>query len=99
MSVLKIKNNETGEWISVLGPIGPAGADGNGIVSTQLNEDYTLTLTFTDGTNYTTPSIRGASGEQGDPGYTPQRNIDYWTDEDKAEIKAYVDEVILGGAW
>ncbi|MBE7032001.1 MAG: hypothetical protein E7401_03455 [Ruminococcaceae bacterium] len=32
-------------------------------------------------------------------GYTPVRGVDYWTDEDKAEIKSYVDEAILGGAW
>ena len=36
---------------------------------------------------------------QGDDGYTPQRGKDYWTDEDKTEIKGYVDEAILGGAW
>ena len=35
----------------------------------------------------------------GEDGYNPQRGIDYWTDEDKAEIKSYVDEAILGGAW
>lgn len=29
----------------------------------------------------------------------PQRGTDYWTDEDKAEVKAYVDEAILGGEW
>ena len=29
----------------------------------------------------------------------PQKGIDYWNDEDKAEIKAYVDEAILGGVW
>ena len=32
-------------------------------------------------------------------GYTPRRGVDYWTDADKAEIKAYVDEAILGGVW
>lgn len=32
-------------------------------------------------------------------GKTPVRGVDYWTDEDKAEIKSYVDEAILGGAW
>lgn len=32
-------------------------------------------------------------------GYTPQREVDYWTDADKAEIKNYVEEAILGGAW
>lgn len=30
---------------------------------------------------------------------TPKRGEDYWTDEDIAEIKSYVDEAILGGAW
>ena len=38
-------------------------------------------------------------GKNGDPGYSPVRGTDYWTDADKAEIKAYVDEAILGGAW
>lgn len=32
-------------------------------------------------------------------GYSPVREIDYWTDDDKAEIKSYVDDAILGGAW
>lgn len=35
----------------------------------------------------------------GTDGYTPVRGTDYWTDADKAEIKAYVDDAILGGAW
>ena len=41
----------------------------------------------------------GAAGAAGKDGYTPVRGVDYWTDADKAEIKAYVDEAILGGAW
>ncbi len=41
----------------------------------------------------------GAAGQDGDPGYTPVRGTDYWTAADIAEIKAYVDEAILGGAW
>jgi hypothetical protein len=50
-----------------------------------------------------TPAINAAlaqakaSGEF--DGYTPVRGTDYWTDADKAEIKSYVDEAILGGAW
>lgn len=47
------------------GDKGNKGDAGNGIRSTALNPDYTLTVTFTDGTSYTTPSIRG---EKGDPG-------------------------------
>ena len=46
----------------------PRGNTGNGIASAELNSDYTLTLTFTDGTSYTTPSIRGAQGPQGPSG-------------------------------
>jgi hypothetical protein len=38
-------------------------------------------------------------GFQGPPGYTPVRGIDYWTEEDIATIKSYVDEAILNGAW
>ena len=42
---------------------------------------------------------QGPQGETGPAGYNPVRGTDYWTDADKAEIKAYVDEAILGGEW
>jgi len=35
----------------------------------------------------------------GSDGYTPVKGTDYWTVTDVAEIKSYVDEAILGGAW
>ena len=38
-------------------------------------------------------------GTDGKDGYSPIRGTDYWTEADKTEIKAYVDEAILGGAW
>ena len=38
-------------------------------------------------------SLKGPHGDK------PVRGIDYWTDEDKAEIKSYVDDAILGGEW
>lgn len=38
------------------------------IDSVQLNADYTLTINFTNGTSYTTGSIRGAAGETGATG-------------------------------
>ena len=50
------------------GQQGEKGETGNGIASTVLNDDYTLTITFTDGTEYKTPSIRGATGAQGQKG-------------------------------
>ena len=50
------------------GEQGEPGKTGNGIASTVLNSDFTLTVHFTDGTSYTTPSIRGATGPQGKQG-------------------------------
>ena len=41
------------------------GAAGKGIESVTLNADYTLTITYTDGTSATTTSIRGATGASG----------------------------------
>ena len=38
------------------------GIVGNGIASAVLNDDYTLTLNFTDGTSFTSTSIRGETG-------------------------------------
>lgn len=41
----------------------------------------------------------GKDGQDGQDGYTPVRGTDYWTDDDIATIKAYVDESILNGVW
>ena len=41
----------------------------------------------------------GKDGQNGADGYSPVRGVDYWTEADKDEIKSYVDEAILGGAW
>ena len=49
---------------------GKDGEDGNGIASCVLNPDYTLTINYTDGTSYTTESIRGEKGETGATGAT-----------------------------
>lgn len=42
---------------------------------------------------------KGDKGDKGADGYTPIRGTDYWTEADISEIKSYVDEAILGGAW
>jgi hypothetical protein len=71
MSILKIKDAATGNWVGVLGPTGPQGKpgeNGNGIASTTLNNDYTLTIRFTNGESYTTSSIRGEAGARGPQG-------------------------------
>lgn len=43
--------------------------------------------------------VKESGGLKGEDGYTPVRGTDYWTDADKAEIKSYVDDAILNGAW
>lgn len=42
---------------------------------------------------------KGEKGDSGEAGYSPVRGTDYWTAEDIAEIKSYVDKAILGGVW
>lgn len=65
---------------------GIQGETGNGILSAFLNQNYTLTLNFTDGSSYTTPSIRGEKGNKGDNG------DDYVITE--ADYEAIADVVI-----
>jgi hypothetical protein len=60
--------------------------DGNNIITVTLTNGATSTFTIQNGS-------KGSAGE------TPVRGTDYWTEADKAEIKSYVDEAILGGAW
>ena len=55
-------------YLPALGPQGPAGdngadgADGVGISSTTDNSDGTFTLTYTDGTSFTTSDLTGPQG-------------------------------------
>lgn len=51
---------EQGDYVSTNVPAN--GIAGNGIESAVLNNDYTLTLNFTDGTSFTSSSIRGETG-------------------------------------
>lgn len=50
------------------GPAGTAGKDGVGIASITNNSDYSLTIKMTDGSTYTTKSLRGERGETGAAG-------------------------------
>ena len=50
------------------GEQGQRGEQGNGISDVVLNADYTLTLTFDNGSSYTTTSIRGETGATGASG-------------------------------
>lgn len=70
-AVAKVEQLPNGALITIVDKNGTTtatvlnGVDGTGIASATLNEDYTLTLLFTDGTSTTTESIRGATGESG----------------------------------
>lgn len=82
------------------GESGGSGEDG-GYYYPSVSEDGTLSFSPS---KYGMPSvesvnIKGQPGSPGEPGYSPVRGVDYWTDADKSEIKTYVDEAILGGAW
>lgn len=45
------------------GDTGPQGETGNGINAVTINNNYQITFTFTDGTSFTTPSLKGPQGE------------------------------------
>jgi hypothetical protein len=51
-----------------VGATGPTGATGNGIASTTDNGDGTFTITYTDGTTFTTSDLTGPVGPAGPQG-------------------------------
>lgn len=52
----------------------------------------------TDGNLYIKLSDTSADWSEGFK-LTPKKGVDYWTEEDIATIKGYVDDAILNGAW
>lgn len=104
--VLKGENGEPGDK----GEKGDKGASGTSVTVKSVSESTadggSNVVTFSDGKTLTVKNgskgstgATGAAGKTGADGYTPVRGTDYWTEADKAEIKAYVDQAILGGAW
>ena len=53
--------------VDMSGAQGIKGDTGNGIANASMS-NYQLTLTFTNGDTYTTPSLRGEKGDKGDAG-------------------------------
>lgn len=47
----------------------------------------------------TIQTVKGDKGDTGAAGHTPVRGTDYWTSDDIATIKSYVNDAILGGEW
>lgn len=83
------------------GAKGDKGNAGTSVTVSNVSESTasggTNVVTFSDGKKVNIKN--GTNGAKGADGKTPVRGTDYWTDADKAEIKSYVDEAILGGAW
>ena len=93
----------TGKYVDTGGSAaGAKGDTGTGISSCTLNQDYTLTINFTDGTSYTTPvSIRGATGAKGDTGVgitNTVLNADYTLTVQFSDGSSYTSPSIRGAA-
>lgn len=58
-----LKEGLTFKFTLPKGDKGNNGDTGNGIDTVLFNPNYSLTFNFTNGTSYTTPSLRGAQGE------------------------------------
>lgn len=96
----KGEKGDTGEQgpKGLQGERGNTGSNGaNGVSCTHSWNGTILTISSASGSS--SANLQGKTGAKGDNGYTPQRGTDYWTEADKAEIKGYVDDAILGGAW
>jgi len=83
------------------GPIGPPGKDGQDGKMTfeELTPEQKLSLKGDKGEpgQDGQPGLQGPSGPQGiqgEPGYTPIKGTDYYTEEDKTEIKKYCKDYI-----
>lgn len=88
------------------GPQGPKGDKGDKGDAGEAGVSPTVTIQYLSGCNKITITDAAGSktidvfdGKNGDPGYSPVRGNDYWTPDDIAQIKSYVDNAILGGAW
>lgn len=109
-STFTVKNGSGGSGGSGDGQSG-AGIASITYKGTDANGGNIYTISLTNGSSYDFTAPKGSSGAKGDKGdkgdtgakgadgYTPVRGTDYWTASDIAEIKSYVDDAILGGAW
>lgn len=72
---------------------GTSGAPGkDGVSATHRWQGTTLIITSASGT-----SSANLKGEKGDPGKTPQKYVDYWTEGDKQEIISEIPVPDLDG--
>ena len=62
----------------------PEPADGVSVVDMNIDDDGSLICTMSDGTTIDAGGV---------PFVKPEKGVDYWTEEDKAEINEYIDDV------
>lgn len=63
-------------------------AELSNIVATQTSDDKIQAVVKT----YMDNNAMMFKGKPGNDGYTPQREVDYWTEDDKSDIEAYIDD-------
>ena len=83
---VNVDNVRADYFCEITGATGNTGATGTGISSVVLNQDYTLTINYTDGTSTTTASVRGPKGEKGTDGISPTVTVTDYTGYHHVEI-------------
>lgn len=68
------------------GATGATGATGNGISNIVFNNDYTMTITTTDGNTWTSGSLRGPQGPQGPAGSGGGGGVHFATDTNTSSV-------------
>ena len=66
------------------------------ITAEKVGDTATITITNKNGETKTVEILDGEKGDKGDKGDTPQKRIDYFTEQDIEEIETDVKEDILG---
>lgn len=89
---------ESGAFDGAPGQDGQDGTDGQDGAPGADGMDG-ITPTIGDNGNWYLGETDTGKPSRGEAGSTPKRGTDYWTADDIATIKSYVDDAILGGAW
>lgn len=96
-TVLSITTGSGTSSADLIGPRGTQGEDGKSAYELACENDFEGPLaewlsSLKGETGEQGP--QGIQGEKGRDGYTPVKGNDYWTEEDKSEIKSYIKEEI-----